>query len=89
MINPQLISLLALGPIMLGPLANVSVTQAEDGAISVLLCGGGSLIIPLADDSDDTPELPSHTMTGACHGVMRFGELDGDEDGEGGGEDAF
>lgn len=80
----RLSALLALLPMMIG--TSASAVEGEDGQLSLRLCGGGQIIIPLADKNGDTPDAPAQPMTGGCHGVMRFGEIDdgsGEDEGEG------
>lgn len=83
MIKPQIFVLFALFPMMIGPTASASTD--ENGQIYLRLCGGGNITIPLAGQGDDTPQQPTHSMTGGCHGIMRFGEIDDpldDDEGE-------
>ncbi len=58
MIRPDWLALIALAPMMIGPL------PSGQNAITASLCGGGTIRIPIDGDDDQPTEQP---CSKACH----------------------
>ena len=75
----NLFAILALLPVMIGPLAG-----GEQGAIVAQLCNGGTITIPL-DKGKDRPDEPCFAKgchAGTCRKSLIERNAEGDEDGD-------
>ena len=71
------LALAVLVPVMIGPL------PAQAGTITARLCGGGTITIPVGDDSpsQDSGCHPKGCHAGTCRGKDKTGKLISRKDG--------